>query len=237
MCRTNWSAKLENWKTNLEMKSSPLEEWRVGQRSNRIHRMNGCQSQWGGSHLLVISFCLPCAIHFPSCHVQLCWGKKHESSWKRILDSKASFVEFQQLRQTWGKLKGSHHHIVLVRGWFPYVWGGTPGTKLLGSMDHDFGNKLLTQNPPTPLWRWRRAYWGANSYTKCLIINIAVAISALAGGGQKRFRTETSVGWCLRVFSTIFGCLSLRGHWNGILGHFGRLPAREKRTEMKKHCK
>ena len=40
-------------------------------------------------------------------------------------------------------------------------------------------------NPPTPLWRWRRAYWGANSYTKCLItfVNVAVAISALAGGG------------------------------------------------------
>ena len=30
-------------------------------------------------------------------------------------------------------------------------------------------------------------YWGANSYTKCLItfVNIAVAISALAGGGPK----------------------------------------------------
>ena len=28
-------------------------------------------------------------------------------------------------------------------------------------------NVLLLENPPTPLWRWRRAYWGANSYTKC----------------------------------------------------------------------
>ena len=98
-------------------------------------------------------------------------------------------------------------------------------------------------NPPTPLWRWRRAYWGANSYTKCLItfVNIAVAISALAaGGGQKRFRTETSYWWCLRVFSMIFGCLSLRRYWNGILGHFGRLPAREKRWKTdrnQKHCK
>ena len=102
------------------------------------------------------------------------------------------------------------------------------------------GSATPLKNPPTPLWRWRRAYWGANSYTKCLItfVNIAVAISALAGGGgQTRFRTETSYWWCLRVFSTIFGCLSLRGYWNGILGHFGRLPAREKRTEMKKHCK
>ena len=45
----------------------------------------------------------------------------------------------------------------------------------------------LSKNPPTPLWRWRRAYWAANSYTKCLItfVNIAVAISALAGGGAK----------------------------------------------------
>ena len=41
-----------------------------------------------------------------------------------------------------------------------------------------------------------RAYWGANSHTKCSItfVNIAVAISALAGGGgQKRFRTETTI--------------------------------------------
>ena len=46
---------------------------------------------------------------------------------------------------------------------------------------------VIPKNPPTPLWRWRRAYWGANSYTKRLItlVNIAVAISALAGGGAK----------------------------------------------------
>ena len=92
------------------------------------------------------------------------------------------------------------------------------------------------QNPPTPLWRWRRAYWGGNSYTKCSItfVNIAVAISALAGGGQERFRTETRIRWCFRHFSRIFGCLSARGYWNGILGHFRSFPAMEKRPKMKK---
>ena len=77
---------------------------------------------------------------------------------------------------------------------------------------------------------------GGNSYTKCSItfVNIAVAISALAGGGQKRFRTETRIGWCFRHFSRIFGCLSARGYWNGILGHFGSFPAMEKRPKMKK---
>ena len=55
---------------------------------------------------------------------------------------------------------------------------------------------------------------GGNSYTKCSItfVNIAVAISALAGGGQKRFRTETRIRWCFRHFSRIFGCLRGRGY-------------------------
>ena len=63
---------------------------------------------------------------------------------------------------------------------------------------------------------------GGNSNTKCSMtfVNIAVAISALAGEGQKRFM--------------IFGCLSARGYWNGILGHFGSFPAMEKRPKMKK---
>ena len=45
----------------------------------------------------------------------------------------------------------------------------------------------LLRNPPAPPWRWRRAYWGAHSNTKCSMtfVNIAVAISALAGGGAK----------------------------------------------------
>ena len=78
---------------------------------------------------------------------------------------------------------------------------------------------------------------GGNSYTKCSItfVNIAVAISALAaGGGEKRFRTETRIRWWFRHFSKIFGCLSARGYWNGILGHFGSFPAMEKRPKMKK---
>ena len=88
---------------------------------------------------------------------------------------------------------------------------------------------------------------GGNSNTKCSMtfVNIAVAISALAGGvgqkrfrteiwPQKRFRTETSLWWCFRLFSRIFGCLSARGYWNGILGHFGSFPAMEKRQKMKK---
>ena len=55
---------------------------------------------------------------------------------------------------------------------------------------------------------------GGNSNTKCSMtfVNIAVAISALAGGGQKRFRTETRIRWCCRHFSRIFGCLSARGY-------------------------
>ena len=117
---------------------------------------------------------------------------------------------------------------------------GVGNCPILGILD-------ITKNPPTPLWRWRRAYWGAHSNTKCSMtfVNIAVAISALAGGGwqkrfrtetrpQKRFRTETSLWWCFRLFSRIFGCLSARGYWNGILGHFGSFPAMEKRPKMKK---
>ena len=55
---------------------------------------------------------------------------------------------------------------------------------------------------------------GGNSNTKCSMtfVNIAVAISALAGGGQKRFRTETRIRWGFRHFSRIFGCLSARGY-------------------------
>ena len=77
---------------------------------------------------------------------------------------------------------------------------------------------------------------GQSSNSKCSMtfVNIAVAISALAGGAQKRFRTETRIRWCFRHFSRIFGCLSARGYWNGILGHFGSFPAMEKRPKMKK---
>ena len=36
------------------------------------------------------------------------------------------------------------------------------------------------------------------------------------------------------IFSTIFGSLSLRRYWNGILRHFGKLHALENRRKMKK---
>ena len=110
----------------------------------------------------------------------------------------------------------------------------------------------IDQNPPTPLWRWRRAYWGAISNTKCSMtfVNIAVAISALAGGGQKRFRTETKF-WhrvhILVVFSNFFDDfwmseLPNAWKWNfgsfwvilvkfwRIFGHFGRLPSGHGKT-------
>ena len=50
-----------------------------------------------------------------------------------------------------------------------------------------YWNLRFPANPPTPLWRWRHAYWGANSHTKCSItfVDSAVAISALAGGAPK----------------------------------------------------
>ena len=94
-------------------------------------------------------------------------------------------------------------------------------------------------NPPTPLWRWRRAYWGANSNTKCSMpfVNIAVAISALAGGGKNGFAPRPEYGGVIDIFwgcLMIFGCLSARGYWNGILGHFGSFPAMEKRPKIKK---
>ena len=56
---------------------------------------------------------------------------------------------------------------------------------------------------------------GANSYTKCLItfVYIAVAMSALAGGGPKQdFAPRPRIGGVCVFFSTIFGCLSLRGY-------------------------
>ena len=53
-------------------------------------------------------------------------------------------------------------------------------------------------------------------------VNIAVAISALAGGGAlSRFRTASKYWWCVRSFWTIFGCLNLGTSRNGILGDFG----------------
>ena len=91
-------------------------------------------------------------------------------------------------------------------------------------------------NPPTPLWRWRRAYWGANSYTKCSMtfVNIAVAISALAGGGgQKRFRTETAIFQpspnpagvfvLFRRFLDVWASERMEMEFWVIFGHFGKI--------------
>ena len=63
------------------------------------------------------------------------------------------------------------------------------------------------KNPPTPLWRWRRAYWGANSHTKCSItfVNIAVAISALAGGGKNGFAPRPGIGGVCEIFRRFLG--------------------------------
>ena len=76
---------------------------------------------------------------------------------------------------------------------------------------------------------------GQNSNTKCSMtfVNIAVAISALAGGGaktvshrdQNTFFEDFWVSERKRVLK-----------WTGILGHFGSFPAMEKRPKMKKHC-
>jgi len=61
-------------------------------------------------------------------------GVKQESSWKRILDSKASFVEFQQLGQTWEGSAISHHIIQ------PCVWGSFPYNGVMGLGQKDFHN-------------------------------------------------------------------------------------------------
>ena len=72
---------------------------------------------------------------------------------------------------------------------------------------------------------------GGNIYTKCSItlVNIAVAISALAGGERgpktisprdRNFCTKSRSWWCFRFSSTIFGRLSFRGYGNEILGRF-----------------
>ena len=76
-------------------------------------------------------------------------------------------------------------------------------------------NTLISnRNPPTPLWRWRRAYRGASA-------TLNAPWHLLIQGGRQgpltSFRTETRIRWCFRDFSTIFGCLSLRGSiltWN-----------------------
>ena len=108
-----------------------------------------------------------------------------------------------------------------------------------------FSTKIKKKSATT-LWRWRCAYW-ANSHTKCSSHicwysrhssrYIAVAISALAGGCQKWFRTEPGNGWCLCDFWTIFGGRTVREYWTGIWARFGSLPSPKNGTNMKKHGK
>ena len=52
----------------------------------------------------------------------------------------------------------------------------------------------------------RRAYWGANSHTKCSIISFSW------GGPLNFVRTEPLFCWCFRVFRTFLGCQILRGY-------------------------
>ena len=93
---------------------------------------------------------LPSHVQYMS-HPVMCnfVGVKQESSWKRILDSKAFFVEFQQLGQT-SEGSAISHHIIQ-----PFVWGSFPYNGVMGlgakrspqwsikSWDHEFvGNSM-----------------------------------------------------------------------------------------------
>ena len=64
-------------------------------------------------------------------------------------------------------------------------------------------------------------------------VYIAVAISALAGGGGGHLkfshRNPSSAGVFV-IYRTIFGRWIWRGYWDGNLGRFGGVPATEKRT-------
>ena len=99
----------------------------------------------------------------------------------------------------------SHIHIPL--------WLHTIDSHFLTMKKHQTPIKLMLKSAHTAL-AVKACLLGGNSNTKCSMtfVNIAVAISALAGGGQKRFRTETRIRWCFRHFSRIFGCLSARGY-------------------------
>ena len=67
------------------------------------------------------------------------------------------------------------------------------------------------KNPPTPLWRWRRAYWGANSYTKCLItfVNTAEFWVILVGFRQGKNGQK----WKNTVNSDVLNGFWMPEHW------------------------
>ena len=74
---------------------------------------------------------------------------------------------------------------------------------------------------------------GCNSTTlnaQVTFVYIAVAISALAGGGLKMFAPKPFLCWCFRNFSDDFWALDLKRvlRWN--FGSFWGVPATEKRT-------
>ena len=80
--------------------------------------------------------------------------------------------------------------------------------------DNAVEESMLNQwNPPTPLWRWRPAYWGPNSHTKCSItfVNIAVAISALAGGAINGFAPRPELGGVCKIFRRFLGVWAQEG--------------------------
>ena len=94
-----------------------------------------------------------------------------------------------------------------------------------------------------PLWKIRPHRFGGegvliggqNSNTKCSMtfVNIAVAISALAGGGQKRFRTETAIFQpspnpagvfvLFRRFLDVWASERMEMEFWVIFGHFGKI--------------
>ena len=61
-------------------------------------------------------------------------------------------------------------------------------------------------------------------------VDIAVAISASAGGGLKIFAPKPFLCWCFCNFWTIFACQRSRRYGERILGRFEGGPAMEKRT-------
>ena len=115
-----------------------------------------------------------------------------------------------------------------------------------------WANQTSTKSAHTAL-AVKACLLGCNSATlnaQVTFVYIAVAISALAGGGGpfKIFAPKPFLCWCFRIFSDDFWALDLKRilRWN--FGSFwggsgnrknglGRLPATEKRTTMKKNCK
>ena len=70
------------------------------------------------------------------------------------------------------------------------------------------------KNPPTPLWRAVKAcLLGGNSYTKCSItfVIVAVAISALAGGAKNGFAPRPESGGVFDIFRGFLGVWAQEG--------------------------